>query len=49
VQTTTLSGTVTDFTSGAPLVGVTLAITDSLGNVCTATTGAGGAIWSPAA
>lgn len=43
VQTTTLSGTVTDFTSGAPLVGVTLAITDSLGNVCTATTGAGGA------
>ena len=42
VQTTTLSGTVADFTTAAPLVGVTLAITDSQGNVCTATTGAGG-------
>lgn len=43
VRTTTLSGTVVDAVSGAPLVGVTLVITDSLGNLCTATTGAGGA------
>jgi uncharacterized repeat protein (TIGR01451 family) len=42
VQTTTLSGTVTDAQIGAPLSGVTLTITDSLGNVCTTTTGAGG-------
>ena len=43
VQTTTLSGTVTDVVSGAPLVGVTLAITDSQGNTCTATSDASGA------
>jgi len=42
VQTTTLSGAVTDVTTGAPLVGVTLTITDTLGNVCTATSDAGG-------
>lgn len=42
-QTTTLSGTVTDASSGVPLVSVTLMITDSLGNTCTATTAAGGA------
>ncbi len=42
VQTTTLSGTVTDVSTGSPLAGVTLTITDSLGNTCTATTGVGG-------
>jgi len=42
VQTTTLAGAVTDFTTAAPLENVTLAVTDSQANVCTTTTGAGG-------
>ena len=42
VQTTTLSGAVTDAANGAPLVDVTLTITDSLDNLCSATTGDGG-------
>ncbi|MBK8046778.1 MAG: DUF11 domain-containing protein [Anaerolineales bacterium] len=41
-KTTSLHGTVTDVETGAPLVGVTIETTDSLGNHCTATTGAGG-------
>lgn len=38
VATTTLTGMVTDAATGAPLVGVTLVVTDSQGNLCTATT-----------
>ena len=42
VRTTTLSGTVADSETGAPLPGVSLTITDSQGALCTATTDAGG-------
>jgi uncharacterized repeat protein (TIGR01451 family) len=42
VRTTTLTGTVTDFETAAPLAGVSLTITDSQGHLCPATTDAGG-------
>jgi uncharacterized repeat protein (TIGR01451 family) len=42
VQATTLSGAVTDIETGSPLVGVAVAVTDSLGHPCTATTSADG-------